>query len=289
MGRKRTAKWTLLASQAASLQKVLSRLALSNKRMGKTLQLSLLLTKALVARSPAVAAGLTRNRNPNNTRPSTKPTPQGTLLVHLVQPCLDLAPWIYSLVFLVRLPFPFFPPIPSFTHAMASYANSSTSSTSSDNISTPRSISPSSSVASARSSHSSISNTQRLSISSSRRISAANPMSSVDIAAIEDAMRMANLDTLRGYAQNHYAEVHQYATTEYVPENKALGYQVLNEPMWNKGESVWFPLLSSSPVSPSRDPVNKVTEHTGEGSLAVSTSLCSTTSTTPTHRLLLWA
>lgn len=100
---------------------------------------------------------------------------------------------------------------------------------------------------------------------------------------------MANLDTLRGYAQNHYAEVHQYATTEYVPENKALGYQVLNEPMWNKGESVWFPLLSSSPVSPSRDPVNKVTEHTGEGSLAVSTSLCSTTSTTPTHRLLLWA
>jgi hypothetical protein len=48
---------------------------------------------------------------------------------------------------------------------------------------------------------------------------------------------MANLDTLRGYAQNHYAEVHQYATTEYITQNQALGYQVLNEPMWNKGES----------------------------------------------------
>jgi malate dehydrogenase (oxaloacetate-decarboxylating)(NADP+) len=61
-------------------------------------------------------------------------------------------------------------------------------------------------------------------------------MSSVDIAAIEEAMRMANLDTLRGYNQNHYAEVKQFATTEYITQSQALGYQILNEPMWNKGE-----------------------------------------------------
>ncbi len=47
---------------------------------------------------------------------------------------------------------------------------------------------------------------------------------------------MANLDTLRGYAQNHYGQVRQYATTEYISQNQALGYQVLNEPMWNKGK-----------------------------------------------------
>jgi malate dehydrogenase (oxaloacetate-decarboxylating)(NADP+) len=75
-----------------------------------------------------------------------------------------------------------------------------------------------------------------MSISSTRRISAANPMSSVDITAIEEAMRMANLDTLRGYAQNHYGEVRQYANTEYISASQAMGYQVLNEPMWNKGE-----------------------------------------------------
>jgi len=50
-------------------------------------------------------------------------------------------------------------------------------------------------------------------------------------------MRMANLDPLRGYAQNRYAEVQQFAETEYITKNQALGYQVLNEPMWNKGES----------------------------------------------------
>jgi hypothetical protein len=48
---------------------------------------------------------------------------------------------------------------------------------------------------------------------------------------------MANLDTLRGYNQGRYGEVQQNATTEYISETQALGYQVLNEPMWNKGES----------------------------------------------------
>jgi len=118
------------------------------------------------------------------------------------------------------------------THAMAAYAYS----TSSSDISTPRSISPSASVISGRSSQSSISN-KRMSISS-RRISASNPMSSVDIATIEEAMKMANLDTLRGYAQNHYGQVQQYAKTEYVSHSQAAGYQVLREPLWNKGKLI---------------------------------------------------
>lgn len=234
---KRTARWAVVASRAASLQKVLNRLALSNKRVQRTLQLSLLLTKALVARSAGPSPGRRNNSN-NTTNVSTaRLTPQGTLLLHLVRPCLELAPWIYSLVFLARLPSSF-SPLPLLTHAMASYAHSSTSTPSTSDISTPRSISPSSSVASGRYSQSSISSSKRMSISSTRRISAANPMSSVDIAAIEEAMRMASLDTLRGYAQNRYNnEVRQYATTEYLSQTQALGYQVLNEPMWNKGES----------------------------------------------------
>ncbi|KAK4189607.1 hypothetical protein QBC35DRAFT_513876 [Podospora australis] len=146
------------------------------------------------------------------------------------KPCLDLLPWIYRHIFLARLPLLL--SFPTLAHAMASYAPSTTSSS---DISTPRSTSPSSSsIASARSSHSSISSSKRMSISSSRRISAANPMSSVDISAIEEAMRMANLDTLRGYAQKTYGQVQQYAETEYISQNQALGYQVLNEPMWNK-------------------------------------------------------
>jgi malate dehydrogenase (oxaloacetate-decarboxylating)(NADP+) len=115
---------------------------------------------------------------------------------------------------------------------MASYAFSSTSTS---DISTPRSTSPSASVVSGRSSQTSISN-KRLSISSARRISATNPMSSVDLSRIEEAMKMASLDTLRGYAQNTYGLVNQYTTTEYVPEQAAAGYQILREPLWNKGE-----------------------------------------------------
>ncbi|KAL2152542.1 hypothetical protein VTH82DRAFT_5726 [Thermothelomyces myriococcoides] len=229
---KRAARWALSASRAADVQRVLSRLTLGNKRVGKTLQLSLLLTKALVARTTAPRSRSTGSgyRNPDTTT-ATKRTPQRALFPHLVQPSLDLTSWIYSPDFLARLPFL---PLPTLAHAMASSPHNS--SAASSDISTPRSISPSS-AASARSSHSSISSTKRMSISSSRRISAANPMSSVDIAAIEEAMRMASLDTLRGYNQTRYAEVHQFATTEYISENKALGYQVLTEPMWNKGLS----------------------------------------------------
>ncbi|KAI1284359.1 NADP-dependent malic enzyme [Xylaria sp. FL0933] len=112
-----------------------------------------------------------------------------------------------------------------------------TYSTASSDISTPRSSSPSS-VFSGRSSHTSASvASKRLSLSLQRRQSAFNPMSSVDIASIEQRMKMASLDGLRGYAQDHYGEVKQNKSTEYVPQSAAGGYQVLREPLWNKGLS----------------------------------------------------
>ena len=107
-------------------------------------------------------------------------------------------------------------------------------STPTSDISTPRSSSPAASAISGRSSHSTVSS-KRLSLSLSRRQSAFNPMSSVDIHAIEEQMKMAALDGLRGYAQDHYAEVEQYSKTEYVSKAAASGYQVLREPLWNKG------------------------------------------------------
>lgn len=152
---------------------------------------------------------------------------------------------------------------------MASYPYSSTSSS---DISTPRSISPSSSAG--RSSQSSISNiNKRMSISSSRRISAANPMSSVDIATIEEAMRMANLDTMRGYTQNTPGEVRQHATTEYLTQNQALGYQVLTEPLWNKGEpSSFFHLPPSVRHHSCHDTFNPSTLRDRAGKTPPSTS-----------------
>ncbi|KAI5865459.1 hypothetical protein GGS23DRAFT_559303 [Durotheca rogersii] len=112
----------------------------------------------------------------------------------------------------------------------------STYSTASSDISTPRSASPSASTISARSSHSSVSS-KRLSLSLQRRQSALNPMSSIDLTAIEEQMKMAALDGLRGYSQNHYGEVQQYRTTDYISQSAAAGYQVLREPLWNKGLS----------------------------------------------------
>lgn len=113
-------------------------------------------------------------------------------------------------------------------------------STPSSDISTPRSSSPAASAFSGRSSHSTVSS-KRLSLSLSRRQSAFNPMSSIDIHAIEEQMKMAALDGLRGYAQDHYAEVEQYKSTEYVSQAAATGYQVLREPLWNKGNSFFPP------------------------------------------------
>lgn len=129
----------------------------------------------------------------------------------------------------------------------------STYSTASSDISTPRSISPSASIISARSSQSSVSS-KRLSLSLQRRQSALNPMSSIDISAIEEQMKMAALDGLRGYAQNHYGEIHQYRSTDYVPQSAAGGYQVLREPLWNKGRYISH-LASQQTLFPTARPL----------------------------------
>lgn len=71
-----------------------------------------------------------------------------------------------------------------------------------------------------------------------------NPLSSVDISAIDEQMKMAQLDQHRGYAQDHYGEVNQYRKTEYVHKSQAAGTQILREPLWNKGN---FPLHTIHP------------------------------------------
>ena len=63
-------------------------------------------------------------------------------------------------------------------------------------------------------------------------------MSSVDIQGIEEAMKAQQLDQLRGYRQDTYGEVQQTRQTEYISEFQATGYQVLREPLWNKGQ--WY-------------------------------------------------
>jgi malate dehydrogenase (oxaloacetate-decarboxylating)(NADP+) len=78
---------------------------------------------------------------------------------------------------------------------------------------------------------------------SGRRISGFNPLQAVDIDAIEAQMKMAALDTLKGYSSDHYGTVKQYRETDYIMERNAGGYQVLREPAWNKGtcSRVTFP------------------------------------------------
>lgn len=48
---------------------------------------------------------------------------------------------------------------------------------------------------------------------------------------------MAQLDQLRGYKQDTFGEVQQYRSTDYIAKHAAGGYQVLREPLWNKGLS----------------------------------------------------
>lgn len=64
----------------------------------------------------------------------------------------------------------------------------------------------------------------------------AAPTTAIDIAQIEEGIKMANLDTLRGYSNTTPAPVQQAIKTEYTPMSQAAGYQVIREPMWNKGE-----------------------------------------------------
>lgn len=65
-----------------------------------------------------------------------------------------------------------------------------------------------------------------------------NPMSTVDIQALEEAMKAAQLDQLRGYRKDTYAEVKQSRENVYVTDvaqHQAVGPQILREPMFNKG------------------------------------------------------
>lgn len=73
-------------------------------------------------------------------------------------------------------------------------------------------------------------------------MTALNPLSSVDLSAIEQGLKAASLDQHRGYAQDHFAEVHQERDTEYIDETMAAGYQVLREPLWNKGMFLYYSL-----------------------------------------------
>ncbi len=50
-------------------------------------------------------------------------------------------------------------------------------------------------------------------------------------------MRLTALDQHRGYAQDHFQEVKQHRDTEYLSHTQAAGYQVIREPLWNKGTS----------------------------------------------------
>jgi hypothetical protein len=115
---------------------------------------------------------------------------------------------------------------------MASFSYNSNSSSSASIASTPASTVRSTSPSSV--SCASISTSGKR-VSLSRHISGVNPMSLVDTTALENSMKLAQLDSLRGYSQNHYAVVQQTEDTEYVPRTSARGYQVLREPSWNKG------------------------------------------------------
>lgn len=63
-------------------------------------------------------------------------------------------------------------------------------------------------------------------------------MSSIDMQAIEEAMKAQQLDQLRGYRKDTYGEVKQTREPVYVTElskRAANGQQVLKEPTFNKG------------------------------------------------------
>lgn len=286
MGKNRlpVSPWTVLMSGATGrLQKVLSRPVLSSKLdAGRTSShhlSSLTLTKGLLLASRFAASSLvatttsagaststgTSNPDPGinrNPPASTYTSPPNSFsrrfswgnllgwdrtLPNKWTTDINLTGHLDDLSSLIRPFLAFLDPFSlSSSYSMASHTSSGSS-----DLSTPRSSSPhsSASVASARSSHSStFSAAKRMSISSVRRTSASNPMSSVDLATIEEALKMASLDTLRGYCQSTYGEVHQETTTEYISHEEARGYQVLNQPHWNKGKptGLFFSFFFSS-------------------------------------------
>ncbi|QUC19567.1 uncharacterized protein UV8b_03808 [Ustilaginoidea virens] len=105
----------------------------------------------------------------------------------------------------------------------------------SSDASTPRSSSPSSSVSSGRSTHTSVSDKSMF--TSGRRLTYLNPMSTVNVSAIEEAMKMAALDQHRGYVKDTCSAVQQSRKTQYISQTCAAGYQIIREPLWNKGLS----------------------------------------------------
>jgi malate dehydrogenase (oxaloacetate-decarboxylating)(NADP+) len=66
-------------------------------------------------------------------------------------------------------------------------------------------------------------------------------MAAIDVDALEAQMKLSSLDHLRGYSQDHYGVVKQKWDTDYVPQSRAGGYQVLREPLWNKGGNYFGP------------------------------------------------
>lgn len=60
-------------------------------------------------------------------------------------------------------------------------------------------------------------------------------MSSVDVSAIEESLKMAALDQHRGYVQDSYNEIKQSRPAVPLSETEATGAQVLSQPFWNKG------------------------------------------------------
>ena len=97
--------------------------------------------------------------------------------------------------------------------------SSSSSSSARTDQSTPRSTTPSSATGS----------------SSDHKMAPFNPLTSVDVGAIEDAMKHSSLDQLRGYSRNSFGEVKTSRSIEHVDEEQAPGYHIIREPHWNKG------------------------------------------------------
>ncbi|GAO17281.1 hypothetical protein UVI_02063430 [Ustilaginoidea virens] len=62
-------------------------------------------------------------------------------------------------------------------------------------------------------------------------------MSTVNVSAIEEAMKMAALDQHRGYVKDTCSAVQQSRKTQYISQTCAAGYQIIREPLWNKGLS----------------------------------------------------
>jgi malate dehydrogenase (oxaloacetate-decarboxylating)(NADP+) len=103
-------------------------------------------------------------------------------------------------------------------------------------------------------------------------------MAAVDIDAIEAQMKMAALDTLKGYSSEHYGTIKQYRETDYIAERNAGGYQVLREPAWNKG-TYSFAHVPNSQIQKERKSKSCTTNH------LLMLDFCAGTSFSPDERL----